>query len=133
MSFLASLEPKYRLILCDVWGVIHDGVTLYPGSEERLRQWRQEGRCVVLMTNAPRTADAVERQLAQIGLPRSSYDFVATSGEVAASMAFCLSLGISIELPPRAIFCNSWSHNWRIWLDLPYSSRIPGSFLSNVA
>jgi HAD superfamily hydrolase (TIGR01459 family) len=76
-----TLDPRYRLILCDVWGVIHDGVTLYPGAEERLRQWRNEGRCVVLITNAPRTAEAVEQQLARIGLAHDAFDFVATSGE----------------------------------------------------
>ena len=81
MSFLDTLNARYRLILCDVWGVVHDGVHLYPGAEARLGQWRQEGRCVVLLTNAPRPADAVDRQLARIGLPRSAYDFVATSGE----------------------------------------------------
>lgn len=81
MNFWDSLDPKYRLILCDVWGVVHDGVSLYPGAEQRLRQWRGEGRCVVLITNAPRTAAAVEQQLARIGLQRDAYDFVATSGE----------------------------------------------------
>ena len=81
MSYLDTLDPKYRLILCDVWGVVHDGVTLYPGAEQRLTQWRGEGRCVVLITNAPRTADAVEQQLARIGLASNAYDFVATSGE----------------------------------------------------
>jgi HAD superfamily hydrolase (TIGR01459 family) len=81
VSYLDKLDPKYRLILCDVWGVVHDGVTLYAGAAERLRQWRAEGRCVCLITNAPRTADAVEQQLTRIGLPHGSYDFVATSGE----------------------------------------------------
>ncbi|MFL6725398.1 MAG: TIGR01459 family HAD-type hydrolase [Sphingomicrobium sp.] len=81
MSFLDRLDPKYRLILCDVWGVVHDGVSLYPGVEARLKQWRREKRCVSLITNAPRTAEAVEEQLARIGLPRDAYDFVATSGE----------------------------------------------------
>lgn len=81
MSILDSLDPKYRLILCDVWGVVHDGVKLYAGAEARLRQWRGEGRCVALITNAPRTAEAVEQQLARIGLSRDAYDFVATSGE----------------------------------------------------
>lgn len=81
MSYLDSLDLKYRLILCDIWGVVHDGVNLYPGVGARLRQWRQEGRCVALITNAPRTAEAVERQLEQLGLPREAYDFVATSGE----------------------------------------------------
>lgn len=81
MSYWETLDPKYRLILCDVWGVVHDGVSLYAGAAARLRDWRGQGRCVVLLTNAPRTADAVDAQLARIGLPRDAYDFVATSGE----------------------------------------------------
>jgi HAD superfamily hydrolase (TIGR01459 family) len=81
VSYLDTLDRKYRLILCDVWGVVHDGVNLYPGAEARLMQWRREQRCVALITNAPRTAEAVEQQLAGIGLPRDAYDFVATGGE----------------------------------------------------
>lgn len=81
MRFFDSLDPKYRLILCDVWGVVHDGVRLYPGADRRLCQWRDQGRRVVLITNAPRTSDAVEEQLERIGLSREAYDFVATSGE----------------------------------------------------
>lgn len=81
MNPLDSIDPKYRLILCDVWGVIHDGVKLYPGAAGRLRQWREQGRYVILITNAPRTADAVTRQLERIGLPRACWDGIATSGE----------------------------------------------------
>ena len=81
MSFLDTLDARYRVILCDIWGVIHDGVSLYPGAIERLRQWCDEGRCVVLITNAPRTADEVDAQLARLGLPREVYDFVETGGE----------------------------------------------------
>jgi HAD superfamily hydrolase (TIGR01459 family) len=81
-SFWATLDPAYRLILCDVWGVIHDGVRPYPGAARRLTHWRGEGRCVALLTNAPRPAAFIQAQLQQIGLPRSAYDFVASSGEV---------------------------------------------------
>ena len=81
MSVLDSLDPKYRLILCDIWGVIHDGVELLSGAEARLRQWRGEGRSVALITNAPRTAASVEDQLARIGLAHDAYDFVVTSGQ----------------------------------------------------
>jgi HAD superfamily hydrolase (TIGR01459 family) len=81
MSFWDSLDPKYRLILCDIWGVVHDGVNLYPNAAPRLRQWRDEGRCVVLITNAPRTQKAVEQQLSRLGLPRECWDAIATSGE----------------------------------------------------
>jgi HAD superfamily hydrolase (TIGR01459 family) len=91
MAFFDTLDPKYRLILCDVWGVVHDGVELYPGAAERLLQWRREGRCVALITNAPRPEDSVRQQLARIGLPRDAYDFVASSGE--AGIEALLALG----------------------------------------
>ena len=81
MSYCDGLDAKYRVILCDIWGVIHDGVSLYPGAAMRLHQWRNEGRCVILLTNAPRTADAVEEQLTRLGLPRDCWDAIATSGE----------------------------------------------------
>jgi HAD superfamily hydrolase (TIGR01459 family) len=91
MSALDALDVRYRLILCDIWGVVHDGVSLYPGAADRLRQWRGEGRTVVLITNAPRTADAVEQQLGRIGLPRDAWDGIATSGE--AGIAALHALG----------------------------------------
>jgi len=85
MSFLDALPDRYRLILCDIWGVVHDGVNLYPGSAARLRKWRGEGRTVVLITNAPRTAEAVEQQLRRLGLQRDAWDGISTSGEAGIS------------------------------------------------
>lgn len=81
MTFIDALPERYRVILCDIWGVVHDGVQLYDGSAERLQQWRGEGRKIVLITNAPRTADAVEQQLNRLGLPRDAWDATVTSGE----------------------------------------------------
>ena len=81
MSFWDDLDAKYRAILCDIWGVVHDGVRLYPNAIDRLRQWRGEGRCVILLTNAPRTAEAVAQQLQRIGLPGDCWDAITTSGE----------------------------------------------------
>jgi HAD superfamily hydrolase (TIGR01459 family) len=81
MSFWDALDPKFRVILCDVWGVIHDGVSLYPGAAARLDEWRGEGRTVILVTNAPRTEAAVAAQLGRIGLPPDCWNAIATSGE----------------------------------------------------
>jgi len=81
MSFWDQLDPAYSVVLCDIWGVVHDGVNLYPKSAERLCEWRSQGRKVILITNAPRTADAVEAQLGRIGLPSDCWDGIATSGE----------------------------------------------------
>ena len=105
MSFLDALPECYRLILCDIWGVVHDGVNLYPGAAERLLQWRGEGRTIVLITNAPRTAEAVEQQLGQIGLPRDAWDGTATSGEagIAALVATAQPVGFIGTRADRAI------------------------------
>jgi HAD superfamily hydrolase (TIGR01459 family) len=91
MTFWDTLEPRYSVILCDIWGVVHDGVKLYPNAAERLRGWRSDGRKVVLITNAPRTEDAVAAQLARIGLPREAWDGISTSGE--AGIAAIKALG----------------------------------------
>ncbi len=81
MSFVDALPGRYSVILCDIWGVVHDGVNLYPGAAERLLGWADEGRRIILITNAPRTAEAVEQQLARIGLPRGAWHGISTSGE----------------------------------------------------
>jgi HAD superfamily hydrolase (TIGR01459 family) len=78
---LNSIEQNYRVILCDIWGCIHDGVKLYPGAFERLKRWRVGGRTIILITNAPRTAQAVAGQLVRLGLDPSQWDGIATSGE----------------------------------------------------
>jgi len=78
---LDDLPHQYRVILCDIWGCVHDGVRIYPGAAERLRQWKDQGRKVVLITNAPRTAEAVALQLDQLGLDRDLWDGIATGGD----------------------------------------------------
>ena len=105
MSALDALDERYRLVLCDIWGCVHDGVRLYPGAAERLRQWRREGRAVVLITNAPRTVEAVERQLGRIGLPGDAWDGVVTSGEagIAALNALRRPVGFLGTAADRAI------------------------------
>jgi len=78
---LDEVEGLYPVILCDIWGCIHDGVSLYPGAADRLSRWREKGRVIILITNAPRTAEAVGDQLERLGLERNLWDGIATSGE----------------------------------------------------
>ena len=105
MTYWNGLDPRYSVILCDIWGVVHDGVHLYPNAAERLGQWRRQGRKVILITNAPRTAEAVEAQLSRIGLPRGCWDGVATSGEagIAAIKALAHPTGFLGTSDDRAI------------------------------
>ena len=35
-STIDALPARYSVILCDIWGCVHDGVHLYPGAADRL-------------------------------------------------------------------------------------------------
>jgi HAD superfamily hydrolase (TIGR01459 family) len=78
---LSALAPNYRHLLCDVWGVVHDGVRAFPATGIALARFREAGGRVVLITNAPRPKGEVIRQLDRLGVVRAAYDDVVTSGE----------------------------------------------------
>lgn len=80
---LAALAPRYRAILCDVWGVLHNGVAAFPAACAALQRFRREtGAPVVLITNAPRPSPPILEQLARLGVPDDAFDAVVTSGDV---------------------------------------------------
>ncbi len=81
MSSLRNLPARYQVILCDIWGCVHDGVRAYPEAVGLLRDWRAQGRTVVLLTNAPRPSVRVRAQLARLGVDESCYDAVVSSGD----------------------------------------------------
>ena len=71
MTDLDHLTAPYSTILCDIWGVIHDGGRLLPGAAERLAAWKAAGKTIILVTNAPRPASTVQAGLDALGLPRA--------------------------------------------------------------
>jgi HAD superfamily hydrolase (TIGR01459 family) len=83
---LDELAGHYPAILCDVWGVIHDGLKAFAWACEALIAYRAGGGRVVLITNAPRPRAAVLTQLDRLGVPRDAFDALVTSGEVAREL-----------------------------------------------
>lgn len=81
ISGLSAIEASYDAVICDVWGVLHNGVVGYAAAAEALWRFRQSGRPVVLLTNAPRPAADIEIILARFGIPRDAYDEIVTSGD----------------------------------------------------
>jgi HAD superfamily hydrolase (TIGR01459 family) len=79
---LRDLAPRYDLILCDVWGVLHNGLTAYAAAADALMRFRRGGGQVVLVSNAPRPGASVARQLDRLGIPRGAYDTIVTSGDI---------------------------------------------------
>ena len=77
-----TLAPGYDVLLCDVWGVVHNGVVAFPHACDALMRARQRGATVVFITNAPRPSEVVSGQLAKLQVPREAYDAIVSSGDV---------------------------------------------------
>lgn len=81
ITAFGPLAAGYDGFIVDLWGVVHDGVSLYPGATECLTALRGGGKRVVLLSNAPRRAARVVRQLGHMGIGEDLYAGVMTSGE----------------------------------------------------
>jgi HAD superfamily hydrolase (TIGR01459 family) len=76
-----ELAGRYDAVLCDVWGVLHDGRSAFPGAAEALIGLRSEGVAVVLLTNVPRPSSTMPAALARLGFPADAWDTIVTSGD----------------------------------------------------
>jgi HAD superfamily hydrolase (TIGR01459 family) len=92
---LDDVSKAYSAILCDVWGVVHNGEWHFPEAASALARAREAGIPVVLITNSPRRSADVLAQMTAIGVPPDAYDRVVTSGDVTRDL---------IAEGPRKIF-----------------------------
>jgi len=79
---LSDLVDGVEVILSDIWGVVHNGLESFPEACEALHTYRQRGGIVILITNAPRPADSVQRQLRKLGVADQTYDAIVSSGDL---------------------------------------------------
>jgi HAD superfamily hydrolase (TIGR01459 family) len=86
IQHFSALAPDYDVLLCDVWGVVHDGLEAKPQSCDALMRMRAMGGAVVLITNSPRPSEQVARQLARLHVPPEIYDAIVSSGDVTRSV-----------------------------------------------
>lgn len=86
VSGLSAFADDYDVILCDIWGVVHNGVAAFPAACTALRNARDIGKRVVLVSNAPRPNSSVATILDGLGAPRSTYDAIVTSGDVTRTL-----------------------------------------------
>jgi HAD superfamily hydrolase (TIGR01459 family) len=79
---LRDLVAGVDVVLSDIWGVVHNGLVAFPEACEALHNFRRQGGTVILITNAPRPADSVQRQLHKFGIADETYDAIVTSGDL---------------------------------------------------
>src|SRR6266571_3318929 len=78
----STLAPGYDAVLCDVWGVVHNGIVAHAEAADALARFRQQGGTAMLISNAPRPGEWVVRSLDRLGVPHAAYDGIITSGDV---------------------------------------------------
>jgi HAD superfamily hydrolase (TIGR01459 family) len=84
MNILQSLDEiaeRYDAILCDVWGVVHNGKGAYAPACAALTRFRARGGAVVLITNVPKPRAPLPAQLDRLGASRDCWDAIVTSGD----------------------------------------------------
>jgi HAD superfamily hydrolase (TIGR01459 family) len=78
----APLAAHYDVVLSDVWGVVHNGVAATVPACDALARFRAGGGTVLLITNAPRSADVVRQFIDKLHVPHDAYDGIVSSGDV---------------------------------------------------
>jgi HAD superfamily hydrolase (TIGR01459 family) len=79
---LRDLVGNIDVVLSDIWGVVHNGLVAFPEACEALYTFRKAGGTVILITNAPRPADSVQRQLRKLGVADETYNAIVSSGDL---------------------------------------------------
>jgi HAD superfamily hydrolase (TIGR01459 family) len=92
----STLAGGYDAVLSDVWGVLHNGVAATPPACDALTRFRSQGGTVMLITNAPRPGEVVTHFLDKVGVPRSAYDGIVSSGDVTRA--------VMAARPDKAVF-----------------------------
>jgi HAD superfamily hydrolase (TIGR01459 family) len=83
ISGLSEVASGHDALICDVWGVVHDGSRHHPAAADALYRFKEKHGPVVLLTNAPRVPAEVAAQCTSYGLPPDCYDAIVSSGGAA--------------------------------------------------
>ena len=86
ISGLSRIADRYDVVLCDVWGVIHNGRESFPAACDALAVFQAERGPVVLISNAPRPSAAVHDQLRQFGVPGAAWSGFVSSGDATRAL-----------------------------------------------
>jgi HAD superfamily hydrolase (TIGR01459 family) len=85
---LSEISDQYDALYCDLWGCLHDGVAAHPEAVAALRLFKSGGGQVILLSNSPRPAGEVAKQIRGMNVPDDCWDRIVTSGDAAQRAMF---------------------------------------------
>jgi HAD superfamily hydrolase (TIGR01459 family) len=80
---LRSIVDNYDIFYIDLWGVVHNGISLHKKAIETLEELAKVKKRYVLLTNAPRPNKTVKAFLENMNMDKEIREKVYTSGEAA--------------------------------------------------
>jgi HAD superfamily hydrolase (TIGR01459 family) len=83
---LSEIAENYDALLCDVWGVVHNGRDRFSEACSALARFKVERGPVILISNAPRPAADVLPQLEALGVPHDAWTAMVTSGDATRAL-----------------------------------------------
>ena len=81
LSGVREIAGRYDGFILDLWGLIHDGHTAYPGAADTLMRLQAMGKRVVMLSNSPRRATSLVAMMQGMGIGPDHYTAVMSSGE----------------------------------------------------
>ncbi len=82
LTGIAGMSEHRKAWLCDVWGVLHDGMTAFEPALQACRTFRERGGEAILISNSPQRSAAVIKHLYSLGVREDCFDALVTSGDV---------------------------------------------------
>lgn len=120
---LDGVLHRYDAILCDVWGVVHNGREHFPAAAAALARARAHGKIVLLVSNVPKPRDPIPGQLDRLRVPRAAWDEIVTSGDAIRAELKARAPGPMYKIGPP--------HDAPLWagLGLQYAALTEARFI----
>ena len=81
LASLLDIAPRYKAVVLDQWGVLHDGTAAYPGVVGTLQSLAAGATRLAVLSNSGKRAAPNRQRIARMGVPVDAVDLVMTSGE----------------------------------------------------
>jgi HAD superfamily hydrolase (TIGR01459 family) len=86
LTGLAEIADRFDVLLCDVWGVVHNGRESFPRACAAMARFREARGPVILVSNAPRPSWPIVEQLDSLAVPRGAWTKLITSGDATRAL-----------------------------------------------
>jgi HAD superfamily hydrolase (TIGR01459 family) len=124
ITALSEIADLYDVLLCDVWGVIHNGRESFPAACAALERFAASRGPVVLISNAPRPSSDVHAQLDALGVSRHAWTAFVSSGDATRALLAARAPGPAWAIGP--------DRDWRLYegLGLEFTGPDAAAFIS---